>query len=313
MNKILAPLYPALTPFISEIIESGANSFYYGFINLEQPSITTRRPSYSRSNSNTNYSGSNFVDKNEILITNYSEPNFIDKNEILLTISRLKSNNINTFLVFNEHYYNNNVSNFIEDYLIDIIELSDAVIISNSVFFQKMINLGAKRIIASVGTHIFNEGSIKFYKNIGADTIVIPRSVRTDEVVKFAKAFPELEFEYLIFNEFCPFTDGLCRSFHGFPFQSICHYTAISDKIGKYKPHGCRLCNLFDILRQNNINLKIAGRGYDHEIIIKNVKVLNEIRANKDIKNKIDFRDFVKNRYLNYFGDVCNLNCRKDD
>lgn len=297
MNKILAPLYPALTPFISEIIESGANSFYYGFINLEQPSITTRRPSYSRSNSN----------------TNHSEPNFIDKNEILLTISRLKSNNINTFLVFNEHYYNNNVSNFIEDYLIDIIELSDAVIISNPVFFQKMINLGAKRIIASVGTHVFNKESIKFYKNLGADTIVLPRSITTAEAIEFAIAFPELEFEYLILNDFCPFTDGLCRSFHGFPFQSVCHYATISDDIGKYKHNGCRMCNLFEVLKQNNINLKIAGRGFFPETIIKNVKVLNEIRLNRDLNNKTDFQNFVKNRYISYFGDVCNLNCRKDD
>jgi len=297
MSVILAPLYPALVPFIPELIEIGVNSFYYGLNNLDDSSIITRRPAFNVNNS----------------ITKHSEPNFFDKTEIALLIKNLQTNNINTYLVINEHYYNSTTSSLFEKHFGEIIRLSDAVIISNPSLFQHLKEIGSKKIIASVGTHVFNKESIKFYKNLGADTIVLPRSITTAEAIEFAIAFPELEFEYLILNDFCPFTDGLCRSFHGFPFQSVCHYATISNDIGKFKHNGCRLCNLFELLKTNNINLKIAGRGFSPEIIIKNVKILNEIRLNKDLKNKTDFQNFVKNRYISYFGNVCHLNCRKDD
>jgi len=196
-------------------------------------------------------------------------------------------------------------------------------------------------LTASVGTHVFNSAAIQFYIGMGVNSIVLPRATPKDLVVKYALMFPAINFEYLVFNDFCPFDDGHCRTLHAHPYHKMCESvihgrpaesnpekktifksellkkTFIANNSNKnksivFKYYGCRICNLYNLINQENIKLKIAGRGFKPEIINKNLQILSSLKT-KVYYSETEFQKIAVEEYQNLYGETCSINCKKDD
>lgn len=70
--------------------------------------------------------------------------------------------------------------------------------------------LKGKDIIVGTDAVIFNHQASRFYKELGATRVVIPRAVTIREIRDMVTKEPSLEYEVFIINDLCFFVDGLC-------------------------------------------------------------------------------------------------------
>lgn len=73
---------------------------------------------------------------------------------------------------------------------------------------------GAPFYISTGGT-TFNSMTVRFYRDLGASRIILPRHFRTDEIISLAKRNPDTVFEAFILNRGCKNIDGFCTFQHG--------------------------------------------------------------------------------------------------
>ncbi len=67
----------------------------------------------------------------------------------------------------------------------------------------------------STGGTTFNSATARFYKQMGARRIVLPRHLRVDEISDIVRRCPDMEFEVFILNSGCKNIDGFCTFHHG--------------------------------------------------------------------------------------------------
>ncbi|OGW75953.1 MAG: hypothetical protein A2Z72_04615 [Omnitrophica bacterium RBG_13_46_9] len=67
----------------------------------------------------------------------------------------------------------------------------------------------------STGGTTFNSETAKFYEELGASRIILPRHLRIREMEKIVRSCPSLKFEVFILNSGCKNIDGFCTFQHG--------------------------------------------------------------------------------------------------
>jgi putative protease len=67
----------------------------------------------------------------------------------------------------------------------------------------------------STGGTTFNSETAKFYEELGASRIVLPRHLTIEEIEQIVKSCPSLKFEVFILNSGCKNIDGFCTFQHG--------------------------------------------------------------------------------------------------
>lgn len=92
----------------------------------------------------------------------------------------------------------------------------DAFIIGDLglILLLKKINLNISFHISNTGT-TFNSQTIKFYKELGASRIILPRQLSIDEIAELVDSENDIEFEVFIMNSGCKNIDGFCTFHHG--------------------------------------------------------------------------------------------------
>jgi len=75
-------------------------------------------------------------------------------------------------------------------------------------------NLDVEIHISNTGT-TFNSETVKFYKELGASRIILPRQLMVEEIADLVKGENEVEFEVFILNSGCKNIDGFCTFHHG--------------------------------------------------------------------------------------------------
>jgi U32 family peptidase len=78
----------------------------------------------------------------------------------------------------------------------------------------KKLNTGLDIHISTGGT-VFNSQTAKFYEDLGASRIVLPRHLQVKEIEQIVKDCPTLKFEVFILNSGCKNIDGFCTFQHG--------------------------------------------------------------------------------------------------
>ena len=68
--------------------------------------------------------------------------------------------------------------------------------------------------ISNTGT-AFNSETVRFYKDLGASRVILPRQLMMDEISELVKQENEIEFEVFIMNSGCKNIDGFCTFHHG--------------------------------------------------------------------------------------------------
>lgn len=92
----------------------------------------------------------------------------------------------------------------------------DAFIISDLglILSLKKSNLNINFHISNTGT-TFNSQTVKFYKELGATRIILPRQLSIDEIAELVDSEKDIEFEVFIMNSGCKNIDGFCTFHHG--------------------------------------------------------------------------------------------------
>ena len=70
----------------------------------------------------------------------------------------------------------------------------------------------------SLLTVTVNPEGAAFWRDLGAQRLVLPRFLCPEEMAAVTAGAPELEYEAMVMGDRCPFVDGFCRSVHAESF-----------------------------------------------------------------------------------------------
>jgi collagenase-like PrtC family protease len=216
--------------------------------------------------------------------------NFTTFDELRSCVSIAHSHAIPVFLTLNEHYYTPKQYPFILDYVARVVSIGvDALMVADLALLLtiKQMNINI-RIIISTGGNAFNSETVKFYQDLGASRIILPRHLTLKEINALSNNVSDIELETFILNSRCPNVDGLCTFQHGLADQSIkplyenacmlpynisvtIHDDIEEGQISWKRQHiwqtvhvddyPCGACALYELNNMNIASVKIVGRG----------------------------------------------------
>ncbi|MFC2062022.1 peptidase U32 family protein [Elusimicrobiota bacterium] len=186
-------------------------------------------------------------------------------------------------------------------------------------------NKFTKEIHISTGGTCFNSSTAEFYRNLGANRIILPTDMTSSEIKNIvAENKFATDIEIFVVGGPCGgFTDGYCTFLHCLEkpvhkkikdnIYASNYYTPEKAPTGckfyfieelaeghfdvfnaasckqknidlKYQPEkhnfygspGCRICDLYDLKKYKIKNLKISGRGFYSEEIVRRIKFVSK-------------------------------------
>lgn len=70
------------------------------------------------------------------------------------------------------------------------------------------------RIHVSSVSSCRNGEAARFYRDLGARRVILPRDITIEEAKRMAKDSPDIEFEVFVLNDGCVFEEGVCHTIH---------------------------------------------------------------------------------------------------
>ena len=192
--KILAPVNKPEE--VEKLIEEGADELYCGVL-----------PNSWR-NKYTNVASPNRRE--------WTTANLSDLDELEKTVNIAHTYRIPVYLAINSFYSD-------KQYPLVLKQIEQAKVIGVDAFIIAdlglLLALKEKKLdieihISNTGTS-FNSESIKFYKDLGASRIILPRQLMLDEIAELVEGENEIKFEVFILNSGCKNIDGFCTFHHG--------------------------------------------------------------------------------------------------
>jgi len=216
--------------------------------------------------------------------------NFTTFDELQSCVSIAHSHDVPVILTLNEHYYTPQQYPFILDYVDKVVNIGvDALMIADLALLLTLGQMNVNtRMFISTGGNTFNSETAKFYQELGASRIVLPRHLTLKEINDISNNVSGIELEAFIFNSRCPNVDGFCTFQHGLAdksfkplYENACMLpydisVAASDDIEEEQiswkrqhiwqtvhvdDYPCGACALFELDRMNITGVKIVGRG----------------------------------------------------
>lgn len=263
--------------------------------------------------------------------------NFTTFDDLQSCVNIAHSQAIPVFLTLNEHYYTPKQYPFILDYVDKVIRIGvDALMVADLALLLTLRQMNVKtRIIISTGGTAFNSETVKFYHDLGASRIILPRHLTLEEINDIINNVTDIELETFILNSRCPNVDGFCTFQHGLADKSIkllyenacmlpydisvaIHNDVEEGHISWKRQHiwqtvhvddyPCGACALYELNRMNITSVKIVGRGNPTARKITDVifirSLLNFLEDMKPTKE--DFRQVAQKLY----GDTYSRPCR---
>lgn len=74
---------------------------------------------------------------------------------------------------------------------------------------------------------VHNVHAARFFHELGASRVILPRQTRVEEAVAMARALPDLEFEVFILNDGCIYEEGHCSTVHGVGPMCLTEWSAV--------------------------------------------------------------------------------------
>ena len=317
--KILSPL--DTSEEVEPLIEAGANEFYCGVLEESwynpYPVISiNRRPA--------------------------GKGHLRDFKALEKATALAEKSEVPVYFTVNEHYYTQQQLPLVKGYIERAIDAGiTALIISDYGLLVTLPEIISRvEIHISTGGTVFNSRSARFYHELGARRITLPRHLTLDEMKRILMNIPLLETTAFVFNSRCINVDGFCTFQHGLsgrktphfyrnacmlpyeitpiplkqgaPFEGIsCDSTVIARQRVWETVHlddyPCGACALFEFNEMNLTSLKIVGRGNTTERKLTDVaffrKLLNCLY--RDHPGKTAFRDYARKLYGETYSRPC--------
>ncbi len=250
------------------------------------------------------------------------------------------SYDIPVFLTLNEHYYTPVQYPFILDYVDRVVDIGiDGMMVADLALLLTLqqMNIHTKiKIIISTGGTTFNSETVRFYQELGASRIILPRHLNLAEIGEIRAEVSDIELEAFILNSRCPNVDGFCTFQHGLAdksilplYQNACLLpydvsVAIDGDIDENRiswkrqhiwqmvhvdDHPCGACALYELNEMNITSVKIVGRGNATERKIADVQylraLLDFLQGQKPTRE--EFREVAQELYLKTYGRPCRV------
>lgn len=240
------------------------------------------------------------------------------------------------FVTFNAHFYSKLQLPLVLAQIKKALAAgADSLIIADPALIQLVQKKFPKASISlSTGQPCFNSQALKFFKQLGASRVVLPRHLTAKEIRPLAKSAKSLglETECFVLNAICPFIDGLCTFQHiveptlEMPTQPLAcraEYKVSVSGQGKKdiaRAHAklwnstvsedCGLCSLPQLLRAGITSLKIAGRANPLEKKLADLAALKQAIALAKKLSPKKFREQAENLYFSLYHRTCSCtNC----
>ena len=216
--------------------------------------------------------------------------NFTTFDELQSCIDIARSHSVPVFLTLNEHYYTPEQYPFVLDYVRKVVGMGIyAMMVADLALLLTLrkLDIGA-RVVISTGGNTFNSEAAKFYRDLGASRIILPRHLTLKEIGNIRSSVADIELETFILNSRCPNVDGLCTFQHGLadksikplyenacllPYDisvSVCEDAEAGHLSWKRQhiwqtvhvdDYPCGACALYELSKMNITSVKIVGRG----------------------------------------------------
>lgn len=257
--------------------------------------------------------------------------NFSSWTDLIKFTKSAYKNNIKVYFTLNSHYYVKEQYSWLKQ-LITKIKKENSItgIILNDLGLLLMINQMKfnKDITISTLATAFNSNAINFYKQFGANRIVLDRQFTPKEIMELANSHKDMEFEIFVLSTGgCLFIDGYCSLFHCFEqlkeqkdfgemikakkydlvtagagcctvlnnFSGKDFNVLSTNKqkfeISKTLGFSCNICMLYELRNIKNLALKIDNRG-SNGLGVTNINMLNELVS--AVNSSINKEEYIK-------------------
>ena len=216
--------------------------------------------------------------------------NFTTFDELEGCVSTAHSHDVPVFLTLNEHYYTQKQYPFILDFVDKVINIGvDGLMVADLALLLTLQQMKVDtKIIISTGGTTFNSETARFYQDLGASRIILPRHLTIGEIKDISDNVTNIELEVFILNSRCPNVDGFCTFQHGLADESFellyknacmlpydisvaASENAEVSRISGERQHiwemvhvddyPCGACALYDFNEIGIASVKIVGRG----------------------------------------------------
>lgn len=291
---IHCPMNPELFGYLEELVDLGADEFFFGYANNLEDSrslISMRQAPHS------------------------SFPSLSDAAAAVLEIKKLGRR---SFITINGMFY---PDKHLDALIPEIAGLAsagcDGFIVSDLNFFLRLEKeIPGLYLVASSGAHAMNSRVVKFLQALGVRRCIFPRQLTPDEIREAASNCPGMDFEIFMKNEECAFLDGYCSYSHYCEWDDhpACNELYIRDSplaSGRMQKWlSCGACELFGMKDMSNLSLKICGRALEHDLICKDVAFLKKAVAGLGaIENKDEYSKYCRESYEEIYGVPCRERC----
>ncbi|MBN2094949.1 MAG: U32 family peptidase [Candidatus Aenigmarchaeota archaeon] len=225
--------------------------------------------------------------------------NFRSIGELKLALKIAHSLNKKIFLTLNENYTRLQFRYVLKELNeISRLELDGLIVTDLNLILELRKNHPDLPIHISMLSAVFNSETVKFYRDLGATRIILPRGIYLEEVQSIRNNNPQIEIEAFIdYFINCPNIEGTCHSIHGINplLPTLCHKEYLyrinaKEEIPPEYLSTCRLCNLYDYQQIGIDSLKITGREYPTEASYVSLYLVKELmRLSKKISSKETF------------------------
>ncbi len=252
------------------------------------------------------------------------------------------SHDVPVFFTINEHYYTQPQLPLVKDYIAKACDAGvDAFIIADYGLFHVLReHAPAAAIHISTGGTVFNWRTARFYQELGASRITLPRHLSLDEMKKLVAHLPGMETGVFVFNSRCINVDGFCTFQHGLsgrqtpafyrnacmlpyeitpiPLSAAASEEPVEDTeqlISRQrvweKVHlddfPCAACALFECNEMNITSLKIVGRGNTTLRKTTDVSFFKNLLTHLcgDRPARKDFREYARALYNRTYQRTC--------
>ncbi|MFH0942526.1 MAG: U32 family peptidase [Chloroflexota bacterium] len=262
--------------------------------------------------------------------------NFTQYRDLASCVEIAHAHRVPVILTVNEHYYTPGQYPYLMDYLARVSDLGvDALMVADLALLLTLQEkpAGPKLYISTGGTP-FNSEAVRFYQELGACRVTLPRHLNLEEMRAITGNISGIETEVFVLNSRCPYVDGFCTFQHGLAgpdiqplYQNACmlpYDITVSAAGGAGQAeiswrrqhiwqtvhvddHPCGACALFDFGQMGITSLKIVGRGNTTERKITDVKFLSSLLdcLAREKPSRANFRKMAQQSYRQTYGRPC--------
>jgi len=282
-----------------------------------------------------------FTDKTFFGARPHKKCNFCDWSHFKEAVLESKKNNVDVALCFNAvcGREKENKALILAEKVMSL-GIRKFILFDMGLFLEMRKRFSENKYIISTVAGCFNSETVKFYQDLGASRVILPRELSLKEADFLAKDNPKIELELLILNITCDYMNSFCRMHNLFvanPFERLlmgaglkrfylsedssfseCKVRYELEKGERGMPSGneenicfgnismkCGACAIPYLNKTRLHGLKIVGRGFPLEKKIKDVKFIRSVVDMSIYRNNdVDYSQ-IRSIYEQCYGEKC--------